>query len=97
MSGNDTGEEGGLILGANVLVKGTTVGTVTDSDANYRLKVPEEADALSFSFIIYRTYGCVGSFIISDKLMISTPSAAGKRSVPGYTTKRCVAFTSSQA
>ena len=52
ISGTVTSEEGGEALpGVNVLVKGTTVGTVTDIDGNYRISVPEAADSLSFSFI----------------------------------------------
>ena len=37
--------------GVNVVVKGTTVGTVTDIDGNYRLEVPTDATTLLFSFI----------------------------------------------
>ena len=52
ISGTVTSEEGGEALpGVNVLVKGTTVGTVTDIEGNYRISVPELADSLSFSFI----------------------------------------------
>lgn len=37
--------------GVNVIVKGTTVGTVTDIEGNYRINVPADADSLNFSFI----------------------------------------------
>ena len=37
--------------GVNIIVKGTTVGTVTDIEGNYRLAAPEDAETLSFSFI----------------------------------------------
>ena len=55
VSGSVKGEEGAPLPGVNVLVKGTTVGTVTDIDGNYRLQVPEEDAVLSFSFIGYNT------------------------------------------
>ena len=55
VSGKVNGEEGAALPGVNVLAKGTTVGTVTDIDGNYRLQVPEGADVLSFSFIGYNT------------------------------------------
>lgn len=45
-----SGEDGGPLPGVNVLVKGSTTGTVTDIDGNYRLSVPDDA-VLSFSFI----------------------------------------------
>lgn len=39
ITGKVTGENGEPLPGANVLVKGTTVGTVTDVDGNYSLGV----------------------------------------------------------
>jgi len=52
ISGKVTSEEDGSTLpGVNVIVKGTSQGTVTDIDGNYRINVPEEAEVLSFSFI----------------------------------------------
>lgn len=53
--GTVTGGDGDPIPGANVLLKGTTIGTVTDIDGNYRLQVPEDADVISYSFIGYGT------------------------------------------
>lgn len=46
----DTGED---LPGVNILVKGTTQGTVTDVEGNYRLSVPSNAEALIFSSIGY--------------------------------------------
>jgi TonB-dependent SusC/RagA subfamily outer membrane receptor len=43
-------EDGGPLPGVNVLVKGSTTGTVTDLEGRYRLNVPTDA-VLSFSFI----------------------------------------------
>jgi hypothetical protein len=44
-------EDGSPIPGANVVVKGTTVGTVTDVNGNYSLTLPNNASTLVFSFI----------------------------------------------
>jgi TonB-linked SusC/RagA family outer membrane protein len=44
-------EDGSALPGVNVVVKGTTTGTVTDSDGNYRLSVPSGSSTLVFSFI----------------------------------------------
>lgn len=41
------------VPGVNVLVKGTSQGTVTDIDGNYRLSVPNEDDTLTFSYVGY--------------------------------------------
>ncbi|MEP6645853.1 MAG: SusC/RagA family TonB-linked outer membrane protein [Saprospiraceae bacterium] len=43
------------LIGANVVVKGTTVGTVTDFDGSYSLVVPAGSDILSFSYTGYTT------------------------------------------
>ena len=52
VSGKVTSEEDGETLpGVNVVVKGTTLGTVTDFEGNYTLTVPSDATAIIFSFI----------------------------------------------
>jgi len=50
----DTTRDAG-ITGANVVLKGTTVGTVTDDEGRYSLQVPSVQDTLVFSFVGYRT------------------------------------------
>jgi TonB-dependent starch-binding outer membrane protein SusC len=47
-------EDGSAVPGANVVVKGTSTGTVTDSDGAYTLSVKSDA-ILIFSFIGYKT------------------------------------------
>lgn len=44
-------EDGTVVPGVNVVVKGTTNGTTTDADGNYRLSVPSSGGILVFSFI----------------------------------------------
>lgn len=53
VTGNVMSEEDGLpVVGASVLVKGTTVGTVTDIDGNFTISgVPASAKTLVVSFI----------------------------------------------
>jgi len=41
------------LIGVNVLIKGTTVGVVTDLDGNYSLQLPANATTLVFSYIGY--------------------------------------------
>lgn len=55
VTGTVTATEEGPLPGVNVLVKGTTTGTVTDLDGNYRLTVPEGNDVIVFSSIGYQT------------------------------------------
>ena len=54
ISGKVTDEGGAPIPGVSVLVKGTTIGTVTNPDGNFSLAVPGN-DVLSFSFIGMKT------------------------------------------
>jgi len=44
-------DDGGTIPGVSVSVKGTTLGTITDMDGMFRLKVPQDAKTLTFSFV----------------------------------------------
>ena len=53
VSGTVTSSIGETIPGVNILVKGTTTGTVTDIDGRYTLGVPNDDDVLVFSSIGY--------------------------------------------
>jgi TonB-dependent starch-binding outer membrane protein SusC len=48
-------EDGTAIPGVNVVVKGTTNGTTTDAEGNYKLSVPSGGGTLVFSFIGLKT------------------------------------------
>ena len=43
------------LIGASVLVEGTTTGTVADFDGNYSLVLPDGATTLIFSYTGYAT------------------------------------------
>jgi TonB-linked SusC/RagA family outer membrane protein len=47
-------DEPGGLPGANILVKGTDVGTVSDMNGNFRLQVPEGRNLLVVSFVGYQ-------------------------------------------
>lgn len=51
ITGKVTGEDSIGIPGVSIVVKGTTMGTVTDLDGNYTLNVGADATVLAFSFI----------------------------------------------
>lgn len=49
-------DEGGLpVIGANIMVKGMNVGTITDMDGHFSLEVPYAEATLTVSFIGYTT------------------------------------------
>ncbi|MCO6488122.1 MAG: SusC/RagA family TonB-linked outer membrane protein [Phaeodactylibacter sp.] len=53
ISGTVSDEEGTPLIGASVLVKGTTSGTVTDVSGAYTVQVPAEGNTLVFSYTGY--------------------------------------------
>jgi TonB-linked SusC/RagA family outer membrane protein len=55
VSGSVTDTEGEPLIGVNILVKGTSQGTVTDLDGQFSIDVPEGRDILVFSYTGYET------------------------------------------
>jgi hypothetical protein len=55
VTGKVTDENQAPLTGVSVMVKGTTVGTLTDTDGAFSLSVPDNARILSFSFIGMKT------------------------------------------
>ncbi|MGB3779546.1 MAG: SusC/RagA family TonB-linked outer membrane protein [Tunicatimonas sp.] len=53
VTGTVASDAEGALPGVNVLLKGTSTGTVTDLDGNYRLSVPEAGGTLVFTSIGY--------------------------------------------
>lgn len=47
--------DGSPIVGANVLLKGTTIGTITNIDGNYQLSVSGEENTLTISYVGYES------------------------------------------
>ncbi|MCI5081155.1 MAG: SusC/RagA family TonB-linked outer membrane protein [Saprospiraceae bacterium] len=50
VTGKVTDSNGEALIGVSILVKGTTVGTVSDLDGNYSLNVPGESAVIDFSY-----------------------------------------------
>jgi TonB-dependent starch-binding outer membrane protein SusC len=55
ITGRVTNEKGENLPGVNVVIKGTTVGTVTDSEGHYFINIPDNETILIFSFVGYTT------------------------------------------
>ena len=55
ITGTVTGPDGSPLIGASVLVKGTSVGTVTDFDGRYALSVPEGQNTIVISYTGYES------------------------------------------
>lgn len=76
VTGTVTDERGELIIGANVMVKGSNSGTITDIDGKFSLEVPEGA-VLQISYIGYLSQeipvGNKTSFCHRNKRRYQTP------------------------
>ena len=55
ITGTVTDDQGESLPGVNVVVQGTTIGTITDLDGNFELTVPENTEAVVISFVGMRT------------------------------------------
>ncbi|WP_423130103.1 carboxypeptidase-like regulatory domain-containing protein [Gaoshiqia sp. Z1-71] len=55
ISGRVMNDSGDPLQGASVIIKGTTVGTVTDKNGAFSLRIPEKGAELFISFVGYET------------------------------------------
>ncbi len=55
ITGNVTDQQGLPLPGVTVIVKGTSIGTVTNMDGDFSFRVPADAETLQFSFVGMRT------------------------------------------
>ena len=62
-----SGEDGQAMPGVNVVIKGTTVGTVTDVVGNYSLEVPSSESILVFSFVGFASQ----EILVGDQTVIN--------------------------
>ena len=81
--------DGSGLPGVNILVKGTTIGTVTDLDGNYRLSVPDGTDTLAFSSVGYVTQNIAIGDQTEINVQLSTDvETLSEVVVVGYGTQR---------
>jgi TonB-linked SusC/RagA family outer membrane protein len=89
-------DDGSTLPGVSVVVKGTSVGTVTDIDGKFSLNVPKDATTLRFSFVGYSTQeveiSSTSSFKISlekatlsvDEVVVTAMGIQKDRKALGY-------------
>jgi TonB-linked SusC/RagA family outer membrane protein len=89
ISGKVTDENGQPVVGANVTVKGTIVGAITDAKGEYKLTVPANAKTLAISFIGYLAQEVtIGNKSVIDIVLVAEIQAISEIVVVGYGTQR---------
>src|SRR5690606_3093153 len=56
VTGQVKDERGETLPGANVVIKGSNVGTTTDIDGRYSIRLQDASDVLVFSFVGYQSH-----------------------------------------
>ena len=89
ISGTVKDQTGETIISASVMVKGTTVGTVTDFDGNYTLDVPDDAKVLIFSYVGMKTQELTITGDVMNVVLSENSEVLEEVVVTGYgTTKK---------
>ena len=95
ISGTVTDQTGETIISASIVVKGTTIGTVTDFDGNYTLDVPDDAQLLVFSYVGMKTQELQITGNVMNVVLMEDAEVLEEVVVTGYgTTKKRDVVTS---
>lgn len=89
ISGTVTDPTGETVISASVVVKGTTLGTVTDFDGNYTLDVPDDAKVLVISYVGMKTQELTITGDVMNVVLSEDAAVLEEVVVTGYgTTKK---------
>jgi TonB-dependent starch-binding outer membrane protein SusC len=89
ISGSIKDTNGEPLLGITVLVKGTTTGTISDMQGNFRLDIPLDAETLVFSFVGMKNLEvAIGNRAVFDVVMEEDVAYLDEIVVVGYGTMR---------
>ena len=85
VSGNVTDDSGQPLIGVNVVVQGTTIGTNTNMAGVYTLKIPDKQAILEFSYLGYATRQVkVGGRRIINVTLTPSAESIGEVTVVAY-------------
>jgi len=86
------------VIGANVVVKGTNIGAITDINGKYSINVPSPSNTISFSFIGYVTKEIIaGNSSVIDITLETEATSLSEVVVIGYGTVKKRDITGSVA
>lgn len=81
--------DGSPLPGVNIVVKGTSIGTVTDIEGNYRISTPDDAKILVFSSVGYETEEvAIGNTTVIDVALSPDIQSLSEVVVVGYGTQK---------
>jgi len=94
LKGKVTDEKGGVMPGVSVRLKGSSTGTMTDSNGNYALTLPDGSRTLVFSFIGYISQEIpINNITIINVVLKEESNALSEVVVVGYGTQKKVNLT----
>ncbi len=94
ITGTVKDENGDPLIGATVQIVGTTIGTLTDTDGNFSIELPNEDAALMFSYVGYVTQQVpVAGMTTIDVVLSSTLESLEEIVVVGYSTQKRASIT----
>ncbi len=89
ISGTVTDEEGLPLVGATLLAKGSSIGTITDIEGNYQMTVPDEVQVLVVSYLGYTTLEVpINNQTVVDVILRKDFAQLEEVVVVGYGTQR---------
>jgi TonB-linked SusC/RagA family outer membrane protein len=88
VKGKITADNGDPLVGASIVVKGTTNGTITDLDGNYSLSVPSDKAILVISFVGFVSQEIVVGSQTEINVKLAESGALSEVVVVGYGTQK---------
>lgn len=96
ITGKVTGSDNSPLVGVTVVVKGTTLGTLTDMNGNFSISVPQDAKTLSFSFVGMSMQEFeIGNQLIFNVIMEESAIGLEEVVVVGFGTQKKINLTGS--
>lgn len=94
VKGKVTDSQNNGLVGANVVVSGTTIGTVTDADGNYTIQVSTGEAVLQFSYLGYLTESVnVGNQAVINVTLLEDIKTLEELVVVGYGSQKKATLT----
>lgn len=95
ISGRVTSQDGETLVGANIILKGTTIGTTTDVSGNFTFDVPDPDGVLIFSYIGYISQEIpINNRQVINVSLMPDVQALGEVQIIGYGTQTKAEVTS---